>query len=103
MKRSFIAFVFDADGYLRPYTEHPIFNGSIAPDCGVIPGTQNKTMPTFCDGLKVREFNGSGEAVAAMNDYMKGYHLSFEDRAAFKPEQPKPFVMLERIVYPKSK
>ena len=100
MKRSFIAFVFDADGYLKPYTSHPVFNGTIAPDCVRVPGASGDSPnPTICGKLKIREFEGAGQALAALSDYQKGYHLSDPtERAAFKPEKVDAFVLLERIV-----
>lgn len=73
MKRSYIAFVFDVDGYLKPYTKHPLFTGEVAPDCARPAGASGVSpSPMICGKLNVREFEGVGQALAAVSDYQKG-------------------------------
>lgn len=103
MKRSYIAFVFDVDGYLKPYTKHPLFTGEVAPDCARPAGASGVSpSPMICGKLNVREFEGVGQALAAVSDYQKGYHIQDPtERAKFVPEKFEAFVLLERIVVKK--
>lgn len=74
MKRVLIPFKL-VDGYPVVYNDHPVFNGTAAFDCGHVPGNSNPnqrlTEPMVCSKLKVREFNGEGECIAAIQDYKR--------------------------------
>jgi hypothetical protein len=80
MKKVYIAFEIKSDGGLYPH-KHPVFTGDVAHDLN---GEQSVQV---CEELDVREFVSPGEAIAAVQDYIR------ETPGA---EAPGNFVLLER-------
>lgn len=83
MKRVYIAFKLTDDNGLVVH-DHPVFAGDIAYDLN----QQADIQMSATHG--VREFLGPGEAIAAVNDYMREHDA--EDRVSVEP-----FFMVELI------
>jgi len=83
MKITYIAYAVGKDGSLSLH-KHPVFTGDCAYDLG------GEQQVQECAALKVREFTGEGEAIAAITDYAR-QHPS-EDVV-----NPESFVLLKRF------
>jgi len=83
MKRTFIAYAVGKDGSLSLH-KHPVFTGDCAYDLG------GEQQVQECGALKVREFTGVGEAMAALGDYTRQH-------SADEQQDPGAFVLLERF------
>lgn len=79
MKKVFIAFAIEG-GKLVPH-KHPVFTGDVAHDL------QAEQSVQVCPELNVREFTSPGEAIGAVQDYI---------RETPSAEAPGDFVLLER-------
>lgn len=95
MKRVFIAFKIDKDGYPVLYKDHPVFSGDACHDLpATVPGNQNTKQPApepmICPAHSVREFVSPGECMAAINDY---FRVEGE-----KAKKLGAFVLLEKFV-----
>ncbi|HEU5291680.1 MAG TPA: hypothetical protein VFU05_13615 [Cyclobacteriaceae bacterium] len=85
MKRVFIAYAVGKDGSLSLH-KHPVFTG----DCAYDLGGEQKVQE--CQVLKVREFTGPGECLAALQDYARQHPKDeFEEIGSF--------VLLERFSF----